>query len=351
MKTDEFVINKKGVLTKYNGTDEHVVVPEGITEIYASSFRWKGMRWLTLPNGLKIIGKAAFFGCDQLERVEIPASVELIRQSAFADCTALKEAVLPEGMKVIPDCMFYYCKSLEKINLPRSLEKIGGGAFHACYALGDIAIPEGVTEIGPNAFSGITALREIKLPEGLKEIEPCTFENSWHLRRIEIPASVEIIRFNAFENCPELTEVIFHEGLKEIGDGAFSYCKKLTKFTLPQSLERENRAFTNTAYFEDEANRQDGVLYLGRHLSDADRSLAGSYAVRAGTKSVSDHAFDGCKKLKKVFLPKSVMHVGCFAFCDCKSLTIYAEAESEPAGWDNGWNPDHRPVVWGAAFD
>lgn len=32
-------------------------------------------------------------------------------------------------------------------------------------------------------------------------------------------------------------------------------------------------------------------------------------------------------------------------------MTIYCEVESQPEGWDTNWNPDNRPVVWGAALD
>jgi hypothetical protein len=42
-----------------------------------------------------------------------------------------------------------------------------------------------------------------------------------------------------------------------------------------------------------------------------------------------------------------VTWIGNEAFRDCPNLTIYAEAESQPAGWHPHWNPDNRPVVWG----
>ena len=38
------------------------------------------------------------------------------------------------------------------------------------------------------------------------------------------------------------------------------------------------------------------------------------------------------------------------AFKECDNLTIYCEAESQPASWDSSWNPDNRPVVWGATM-
>ena len=38
------------------------------------------------------------------------------------------------------------------------------------------------------------------------------------------------------------------------------------------------------------------------------------------------------------------------AFKLCDTLTIYCEAESQPDGWNSNWNPNNRPVVWGATM-
>jgi len=43
-----------------------------------------------------------------------------------------------------------------------------------------------------------------------------------------------------------------------------------------------------------------------------------------------------------------VAYIGEGAFLGCASLSIYCQADSQPSGWDAGWNPDGRPVAWGA---
>ena len=68
---------KEGVLRKYNGKDEVVVIPEGVTKI----------------------GKEAFEYCTSLKEVIIPNSVTEIGGSAFCVCSSLEKVVIQELVK------------------------------------------------------------------------------------------------------------------------------------------------------------------------------------------------------------------------------------------------------------
>lgn len=58
-------------------------------------------------------------------------------------------------------------------------------------------------------------------------------------------------------------------------------------------------------------------------------------------------AFYGCSSLTSIVIPEGVTSIGAHAFYGCSSLTIYCQAQSEPSGWDYGWNDEDCPVVWG----
>ena len=111
MKTkQEFVITKKGVLTKYNGPGGDVVIPEGV----------------------KAIGERAFYGCKSLESVTIPEGVTEIGGFAFRGCTGLRKVAVPESVKTIGRYAFGNCESLKDLTIPGRVEEIDKFAFHGC---------------------------------------------------------------------------------------------------------------------------------------------------------------------------------------------------------------------------
>jgi len=159
-----------------------------------------------------------------------------------------------------------------------------------------------VTSISNSAFGGCYSLTSIEIPDSVTSIGERAFSGCMQLKSIEIPESVTSIGDFAFVLCSGLTSVVFEENgqLTSIGDSAFSGCSKLTSIVIPDSVT-----------------------------------------------SIGEFAFNSCSSLTSIIIPDGVTSIGSYAFDGCSSLTIYCEAESQPEGWDAGWNPDNRPVVWG----
>ena len=152
----DFVITKKGTLTKYNGPGGDVTIPEGVTKIGERAFYWcTSLQSVTIPEGVTEIEGGAFYGCERLTSVTIPAGVTEIEKETFS-----------------------YCKNLTSVTIPAGVTKIGERAFHCCTSLQSVTIPESVTEIGNSAFSGCTGLTSVTIPEGITTIHKSVFENS-----------------------------------------------------------------------------------------------------------------------------------------------------------------------------
>ena len=137
---------KDGVLVKYVGTDEEVVIPEGVTAI-----------------GNDAIAPSA----SRMKRVVIPKGVTSIGERAFYSCTALESVVLPEGLVSIADDAFFYCLNLKEIRFPASLKTIGAHAFEQS-GLEHLAITASVTSIEACAFASCENLTDAKLPKRFK---------------------------------------------------------------------------------------------------------------------------------------------------------------------------------------
>jgi outer membrane murein-binding lipoprotein Lpp len=86
------VENGKAIVTSYDGRATLVTVPatlDGypVIAIGERAFEGKPVAAVVLPEGLQMIGWFAFYGCDKLHDVTIPASVNSIGYAVFDGCT------------------------------------------------------------------------------------------------------------------------------------------------------------------------------------------------------------------------------------------------------------------------
>ena len=107
---------------------------------------------ISIPASVTVIGEYAFRHCSSLESVNLPDSVTAIGKYAFANCSGLESVYISENVTVIGEYVFRYCSSLESVNIPGSVTTIGYGAFAYCYGLTSVEIPGSVTAIGDSAF-------------------------------------------------------------------------------------------------------------------------------------------------------------------------------------------------------
>ena len=77
-----------------------------------------------------IIGKYAFYGCEELIEIELGENVEEIKSFAFAECPELEgEIKLEEGLKTIGESAFGNCEKVTSIIIPSTVEEIATDAF------------------------------------------------------------------------------------------------------------------------------------------------------------------------------------------------------------------------------
>ena len=295
---------------------------------------------LYLPEGLKSIGERAFWGCENLDFVSPPDSLETVGDYAFSYCSKLVE-VLAQEMVSIGEYAFQACSALNTISFTDALQTIGDYAFSSCSALTGFAVPETVTEIPDGMFSGCENLQYVSLHDGITSIGYNAFSDCTSLQYsadatggqpaspFALPERLETIGYCAFEGCV-LLDTALPDGVQSIGYSAFEGTG-LTEVTIPASVTS-----LGDSAFRDCENLESVEIRAALDSNGTGSSLfAGCTALETvtladGVTTVGESMFDGCTALESVALPDSVTGIGRGVFKDCTGLTavsLPAEAE------------------------
>ena len=235
---------------KYTTTDGQMLELEGVQnhkyengvgsfESYSTScVRFKGqysLETLSMPEGLLLIARETFYGCSNLNSINIPSSVSSIGDYAFNECTSLTDLYIQQGetqlrlgynMDGIAGMnsgrgLFYDCpletlylgrdllydtdylkgyspfcfnETLTYITISNNVTNIGEAAFFGCYGLTSIVIPNSVTSIGNYAFNGCTALTSIVIPNSVTSIGGAAFYNCSNLKTVYNYSSLNLTK-------------------------------------------------------------------------------------------------------------------------------------------------------------
>ena len=172
----DFHIDKEGCLTSYTGSEEHVVIPEGVKRIGGNPDNSifedteTEIKSVVIPDSVIEIGERAFYTCLQLEEVTMGNEVKKIGQEAFAGCFKMKTIHLSDSLQEIGLRAFNFCESLEALELPSSLRNIEMEAFGNCISLKSLNIPDGVQAIPQGTFDRCSSMEELYIPSSVTKI-------------------------------------------------------------------------------------------------------------------------------------------------------------------------------------
>ena len=314
---------------KRNTTLISVVFPKGLRKIGDSAFRGcECLKSVRFQNSFPLkVESSAFFGCIKLETIigEIP--VNEICDSTFKNCLSLKELYISGKINYIGKQAFMGCSKLEKIHITdnRIPSNIGTSAFRGCSLLSDfIDIKKfHCNQIRPNSitiegfvFREITEreLQFIKdyseapclnIPETCIDISRVSFCDIKGLKSIIIPDSIKNLPSAVFKNCTSLETVELPADLKAISPYAFCNCGSLRSITFRGQL----------------ANSIPDGVRIATGAFQGCKNICGLILPKDLT-IIRDFTFLGCSSLKEIDIPNSLKRIGAFAFKQCRSLQI-----------------------------
>lgn len=362
-------------------------VPKGVTAISDSAFRnCVDLTSVTISEGVAEIGIAAFYGCQNLKICVANQNATYLSQDGALFTKDMTRLIchpgarggytVPDGVKVIGDEAFFGCAALTSIVIPESVTSIGSRAFSR---LGNLALIDFQGEpptVGEEAFpatqgrcsgkyaavwaaavtngmwQGLTVQQEATevscftyfidnneaIITGLQEDSPAAivipvaidgfpvtsigdsaFEDCAELTSVIIPKGITSIGDYAFYGCSQLTEVVLPESVTSIGDSAFYGCAGLTSVVLPKGMTSlEEYLFFNCSALE-HITIPAGVTSIGA-LAFYGCSKLTAATIPTGVTEIGDYAFDNCSGLTSVQIPEGMTSIGMFAFYGCTNL-------------------------------
>ena len=239
----DFVTVGNGVLIKYNGTDENVVIGSDVKYISGAFYGNKTVKNVTVPVTVKNVTYGTFTDCKSLESVEFKGMDTVLAGGLFYDCDKLKKVILPSGLKMIPDNLFYGCLKLEQVNIPGTVKYIGDTAFYYCDKLTELTLPDGIKEIGTGAFYGCTVLEKMNLPNSISKLGEACFACCYALEIESIPVSVTVLESTVFSYCDKMDKITVSDKIYKIGTATFEGDKKIEVTVLGKNTILEENAF------------------------------------------------------------------------------------------------------------
>ena len=349
---------KDGVLLKYSGNEEHVVIPAGVTEIGNDAFWASNIKSVFIPEGVTTIRNGSFWNCYNLMKIYLPSTLITIEDNAFLYCNRLVEIYnlssinienesedngkvgmrakvihtsleeessiveTSDGYLFISDetnnYLFGYIGNDSKLNLPSDFN---GNKYI-------------ITE---DAFCDNSNLLSVVIPESVIEVDKFAFDGCHRLVEIYNLSSANLKNLNIGHNGEDVR--VIHKSLEEpsiiIKENGYTfayfndeyylidYKKKSSKLILPHNVKGCSYSIYDKAFLLDhdleEVIISDGVTSIGRYAFEHCTNLR-EVKLGNGLRNINMDAFLGCKKLTNLIIPESVKFIDKFAFDGCYNL-------------------------------
>lgn len=225
---------------------ENVTFSADLEEIDAYAFSYSAIETLLIPDTVTAINDYAFYACYNIENLTMPASAVIYDSKNTFDCPTVKSVTLTAGTGTMPDytvASYEYTpwyksrNTLTNLTLCDGIQNIGAHAFRGLTKLTSVTIPETVKTIGEYAFYSAKALSEINIPALVTEIPSYAFAYCSALETLTVPETVTAIADHAYIGCSGLTDLVIGSKVETIGEHAFNKCKALKNVTIGKSVK------------------------------------------------------------------------------------------------------------------
>ena len=341
---------------------------------YLPSYLCKNMTSLsqvTLPASVTRIGESAFASCSALQRTHYTGDIASwcgiqfdnssanpihLSHNLYINGEELRELIIPDSITQLHPYAFYGCNSLISVTIPASVKSIGALAFDHCEQInmtnytGDIAswcaidfasasanpmvysnnfyinhqevrelVVDSVSQISNYAFAGCHTITSLTIVDSVKTIGERAFAECYNLASISIPNSVTSIAANALDYCSALTSINWNAG-EYIGEYPFDDLRsQIQSITFGEAVNNVPGYFCYKMTALKSLSLSSSITAIGEHAFDYCSALS-SVTLGTSVLSIGAYAFDHCRKLESITLNRRLQHIGADAFKSTNAL-------------------------------
>lgn len=178
-----------------NSNVRYVHIPDGVTTILENAFNFSSLESIEMPSSMAFIDEYAFYGCESLNRVVMPDTLDRMGRGCFSYCVELQSIDIPNGLRVIPMETFIGC-SLDVVNFGDGVEVIDTIAFTGC-PLEVLLFPPSLRVVKNYAFAsyGETSIDQVIFSAPVDTLESNIFYwnsiDTLRLRNVVPPVSTD----------------------------------------------------------------------------------------------------------------------------------------------------------------
>lgn len=301
---------------------------------------------VTVYNGVKVIGKNAFAGCNNLYMVSIPATVNSIGgnevSGVFSGCPKLKEIMVSSsnsdfstenGVLFNKDKTILLRCPIGKTGIyavPDTVTTINHDAFNRCNQLTSVKLPISCTMINQSAFYDCRNLENINFPEGFMGFSRSVFANCYKLADITVPATITRIYGSAFA-ASDLKNINY------LGSRA-EWAKINVMDTVDDVLKNVNISFASEDFSSyEKVAVSGGYMYFDKAtgiIVGCDDTVTSVVIPKSiddvPVTQIGNHVFYNCSNLRYLTMHKGIKSIGLQSLDTNSNLDItYEGSEKE----------------------
>lgn len=289
-----------------------------------------------VKEGTTEIAAGVFYGCEDLEILLIPETVETAEEDFLKDLSSL-EMVASESRTLFAKETYGAASDVEILTAGEEFTGFGWddgilyGSTEDGWTL--LNVPTDYTKYAKIWMNTTVlyknAMKDCDFPNGfliqddaaLQKIGDSCFENCAGAFFFNFTDCVNLTEIGnyAFRNCVNTPRIVMEDSVKKIGKGAFYNCTALESVTAPGVVEIGDEAFygcgsmMKTDIFTSVEVLGDRAFYGCISLSEV--------VLPETLRSMGESCFESCTMLKRVVVNGTIQGISRYCFYGCSSLT------------------------------